>query len=478
MNVTLYKFGKRENSTARPQESDGKYFTCQLKDETSFVNPVLRFDPDALTSGLFSPSAYNYAMIPYWQRYYYITDWTYKNGIWEASLVVDALASFRTEIGNTEAYIIRSATQYNGDIIDTFYPADTVCSIQKIQISSDIYHTTIPSGSFVVGVINNSTSTNKMGAVIYYALSAQQMVNLMNYLFSSSIYSQSGVTDISEGLYKSLFDPFQYIVSCMWFPYAPSVFGTTTERITVGYWNTTVTDAVIVNYVVKEIGFKTNLAIPRHPQISRGAYLDHAPFTRLTAFYPPFGEIPIDTSFCQYGANNYLYGKMFIDHVTGIADCTLTITNGYDTTTTADPYKYMTMRTAQVGVPIQISQVKSDYMAMLTSGAGAVSSLFSGNIAGLFGNIASAVQSSMPKVSSLGANGSLVEIIEDPYLIVEHMQIVDENITEFGRPLCSTRKINTLSGYIQCGENDHKFTGTRTENEEINRYLKNGFFFE
>lgn len=169
---------------------------------------------------------------------------------------------------------------------------------------------------------------------------------------------------------------------------------------------------------------------------------------------------------------------MFIDHVTGIADCTLTITNGYDTTTTADPYKYMTMRTAQVGVPIQISQVKSDYMAMLTSGAGAVTSLFSGNIAGLFGNIASAVQSSMPKVSSLGANGSLVEIIEDPYLIVEHMQIVDENITEFGRPLCSTRKINTLSGYIQCGENDHKFTGTRTENEEINRYLKNGFFFE
>ena len=58
------------------------------------------------------------------------------------------------------------------------------------------------------------------------------------------------------------------------------------------------------------------------------------------------------------------------------------------------------------------------------------------------------------------------------------MQIVDENLTEFGRPLCATRQINTLSGYVQCGEEDHSFSGTRTENEEINRHLKQGFFYE
>jgi hypothetical protein len=136
------------------------------------------------------------------------------------------------------------------------------------------------------------------------------------------------------------------------------------------------------------------------------------------------------------------------------------------------------MRTAQVGVPIQISQVMSDYVSTLTSGVGAVSSLFSGNIAGIFNNIASGVQSAMPKVSNLGANGSLVEIIEPPYLVVEHMQVVDENRTEFGRPLCNTRTINTLSGYIQCGEADHQFSATRTESEEINRNLKEGFFYE
>lgn len=479
MNVTLYKFTKRQNSTAVPSPSSGKNFSCQLKDETSFINPVLRFDPSGLTSGLFSPSAYNYAQILYWQRYYYITDWQYINGCWEAYLTVDVLASFRGEIGNTSAYIIRSASQYNGDISDSFYPATTVCSITKQQISSDIYHTSIPSGCFVVGVINKSQDTNKMGAIIYYALSGQDMGNLMNYLFSDSIYQQAQISsvEITSGLYKSLYDPFQYISSCMWFPVPKSTLGDTTESMTVGYWNTHIT-ATIVKYVTKEIGFKTNLPIARHPQISRGSYLDHAPYTKLTAYYPPFGEIPIDTTYMQFGDNNYLYGKMFIDFITGLADCYITITNGYDTDTTADPYKYMTMRSGQIGVPIQISQVMTDYLSTLQNGVGALSNLFTGNIGGVFNNIVSGVQNSMPKVSSLGANGSLIEIISPPYLIVEHMQLVDENRTEFGRPLCNTRTISTLFGYIQCGEDDHAFSGTRTENEEINRYLKDGFFYE
>ena len=478
MQVILYNFTKRINSTKQPTPDDGKYFSCQLKEECSFLNPVITFDPATLTDGLFSPSAFNYASIPYWQRYYYITDWNYLNGVWEASLSVDPLSSFKTEIGNTSAYIIRSDSQYNGNIIDSFYPTTDVCSISKVQISSDIYHTTISGGCFVVGIINNSTSSNKMGTVIYYALTADQVKTLLNYLFSSSIYQASGISEIGEGLYKSLFNPFQYIVSCMWFPYLPSALGSVTETITVGYWNTNISGAVIVNYVVKEFGFKSNTALPHHPQITRGSYLDHAPYTRMTAYYPPFGEIPIDTSFLQYGDNNYLYGKLFVDHITGLADCYITITNGYDTNTTADPYKYMTMRTAQVGVPIQISQVMSDFMSMFASAGGIIGSGFSGNFSGIFSNIESAVRSAMPKLSNLGANGSLLEIIEPPYLIIEHMQLVDENKTEFGRPLCNSRQIKTLSGYVQCGEADHQFSATKTESEEINRHLKEGFFYE
>ena len=230
--------------------------------------------------------------------------------------------------------------------------------------------------------------------------------------------------------------------------------------------------------IISEIGFKTGVPIARHPQIARGAYLDHAPYTKLTLFYPPFGEIPIDTAFMIFGNNNYLYGKIYLDFITGIANCYVTITDGYDTDTTADPYRFMTMRTSQIGVPIQISQVMSDYASTLSSVGSAVGNAFTWNFTGVFKDIMASYATDMPKVSSQGANGSFIEVIEPPYLIVEHKQVVDENLTEFGRPLCNTRTINQLSGYIQTGEADHAIGGTDGERKEINKYLKEGFFYE
>ena len=82
MNVTLYKFTKRINSTKQPPQSEGHSFSCQLKDETSFINPILKFSPDHLTSGVFSPDVYNYAYIMYWNRFYYIKEWKFINESW------------------------------------------------------------------------------------------------------------------------------------------------------------------------------------------------------------------------------------------------------------------------------------------------------------------------------------------------------------------------------------------------------------
>ena len=476
MNVYLFQFTKKINSTARPALSDGKEVICQLKEETSFLYPTIKVSPDII-GGTFSPSLFNYVYIPYWQRYYYIKDWVYLNGTWECSCSVDVLASFKTAIGSTSAYIIRAASQYNGDIIDGFYPTTSVYAIRKQSVSSDIYHTTLSGGTYVLGCINNQSS-NRFGAVTYYALTDNQMASVLNYLFSSNIYNNSNISEMGEGLYKSLFDPFQYIVSCMWFPYPTTAIssGTTTD-VKVGYWSTGI-NGKIANYLIKEIGFKTYQPIYRHPQIARGAYLDHAPYTRLTLYYAPFGEIPIDTSFMQFGNNNYLYGKVYVDFVTGVADCYISITDGFDIETTADPYRFITMRSAQIGVPIQISQVMSDYVASAGSVVGTLANAVTGNWGAVFGSITSSIQSAMPKVASKGSNGSLVEIAEPPFLIVENLQLVDENLNEFGRPLCNTRRINQLSGYIQCGEADHAFNGTREENVEINNYMKNGFYYE
>ena len=473
MNAIFYSFTKRPNSTKQPNPAQGKNITCQLKEETSFLNPTIIIGKDAV-SGVFSPSLYNYVSIHYWQRYYYITDWSYLNGVWECQCQVDPLASFKSEIGNTSAYVIRSDAAFDGNIIDTFYPTTTETMITRQQIYSDIYQTSIYEGIFILGVIN--MSAYRYGSVTYYALNTTQLSALMNYLFSSNIYSNSNITEIGEGLYKSLFNPFQYIVSCMWFPYSPVKSSDQTVNIAVGYWDTGVQGRIATS-LIKEYGIKTGIAIYQHPQsANRGVYLNHAPYTTVTAYIPPFGEIPVDTSYMQYGTNNFLYGLIHVDFVTGIADLTLSVTDGYGDN--ADPYKYFTMRTAQIGVPIQLSQVMSDYMASLSSGVSAVASGFTGNIAGVFQNIGNAIKEAMPKVSNLGTNGSLLEVTEPAILVCEYRRLVDEDRAQFGRPLCKVRTIKTLPGYIQVGEDDNSFSSTKSEAEEINRIMKNGFFYE
>lgn len=469
MNVYLYKFNKRPNSTAQPLPSAGKSFTVQIKDECSFITPVLRFTPDNLVSGVFSPVAYNYAQIAYWQRFYYITDWQYINGSWEATLSVDVLASFKAEIGNTSAYVVRAAGASDGSIIDTNYPAKTNYDIRKINVATTWYGVAPSGGSYILGCINYNNG-GKVGAISYYALNSTQLAALLNYLFTDSIFYSSNISEIGVGLFKSMFNPFQYIVSCIWFPFAAASFGSASDNVKVGYWDTGVSATIVSALAQKTFVTAT---IPDHPQSSRGTYLNYEPYTRLTLYVPPFGSIPIDTNFRSLG--NYLYCAVFIDHITGQATIRVSICQD---SSHLDEYNVVTERSSMIGVPIQLAQLMPDYVQTLQSGINAVGNVASFNITGALSSLVSAVQSQMPKVSTLGSNGSYIEVLQYPVLTVEFLQLVNEDNTEFGRPLCQVKTISTLSGYIRCAEDDHAFSGTKTETDEINRFLKSGFFYE
>ena len=469
MQIYLYKFNKRPNSTAQPLPTAGKAFTVQIKDECSFITPVLRFTPDNLVSGVFSPVAYNYVQIAYWQRFYYITDWQYINGSWEATLSVDVLSSFKAEIGNTSAYVVRAAGASDGSIIDTNYPAKTNYDIRKINVATSWYGVAPSGGSYILGCINYNNG-GKVGAISYYALNSTQLAALLNYLFTDSIFYSSNISEIGVGLFKSMFNPFQYIVSCIWFPFAAASFGSASDNVKVGYWDTGVSATVVSALAQKTFVTAT---IPDHPQSSRGTYLNYEPYTRLTLYVPPFGSIPIDTNFRSLG--NYLYCAVFIDHITGQATIRVSICQD---SSHLDEYNVVTERSSMIGVPIQLAQLMPDYVQTLQSGINAVGNVASFNITGALSSLVSAVQSQMPKVSTLGSNGSYIEVLQYPVLTVEFLQLVNEDNTEFGRPLCQIKTISTLSGYIRCGEDDHAFSGTKTETDEINRFLKSGFFYE
>lgn len=473
MVVNLYSFQKKKNSTKQPTITDATTLTSvQLKDATSIVNPVLLINPsDSALPTPFVPSGFNYVHIPSFGRYYYVTDWNWINGIWECYLTVDVLASFKTAIGNMSAYVERSSYTYNTSIIDKLYPAKTDIQVTSATIATSWANVAPSGGCYVLGLINYQPA-NHIGAVTYYAMTSAELNSLLAYLFSNNIYNAGSITEIGEDLFKSLFNPFQYIVSCMWFPASPSTYGSTQTTVKVGYWDTGVA-AYSVDALV-DVRFITG-TIPAHPQAAtRGEYLNYAPYTRITLFCPPFGEVPIDASFTRTGM--YLYSKVAIDTITGQATLRVAFRQQQSFPYSAKP---CIEKTCMMGVPIQLAQVLSDYSGAVNTLTGSLGGGAIGAVMGIIGaTVESAVASQAPKVSTNGANGSFVNFALEPNLVVEHMLLVDEDNADLGRPLMEKRTLNTIPGYIKCAESHFSGACFDSEKDSVNSFLVNGFFYE
>lgn len=67
-------------------------FSGTLREETSVISPVILME-------LENPSGYNYAYIPEFGRYYFISDMvSVRKGLWRISMKVDVLESFKNYI--------------------------------------------------------------------------------------------------------------------------------------------------------------------------------------------------------------------------------------------------------------------------------------------------------------------------------------------------------------------------------------------
>lgn len=120
MNISLFTLSKRINSTQQPTSgTPGQTVSGFLNERSGVVSPSIKFQ-------ISNPSSYNYMYIPEFSRYYYIREWTYEAGFWWASGEVDPLASWKTHITSAEAYVLRSASTWDGTITDNEYPATTV----------------------------------------------------------------------------------------------------------------------------------------------------------------------------------------------------------------------------------------------------------------------------------------------------------------------------------------------------------------
>lgn len=457
-NVTLYSnYYKPSNSTRLPD--GGTDYPCNTVEPCAVVNPRISFNQGYA----WNPSAFNYAHIADWGRYYWITDWTFDSGRWYASMKSDTLTSFREAILSREEYVVRSESEWDGNIIDQFYPAKTSFSISSSEFKPFSMNT-LATGTFVLGVANGGSR----GGVSYYCGSQDEMSSLFDFMYDNTDWLNGlDIDDISNDLLKCLVEPAQFLSSLMWFPLSKSQIASSYGGfVHAGWWQTNIN----LNFITGMAELSGSLVRGEHPQAERGNYLNYPPYTEASVYVPGFGNI-------QLNLNKFPMGKRIkltiqIDTVTGQGTLFL-----YPEGSSIGSGQQLT---AQIGVPIQLTSFTSDILGAITSVGSAIGTAtnIASAIFGTIGAVGDAAKLLSPDVSTVGSNGNMSVFANNASATITYKLLVDEDIHHNGRPLFKRKTLSTLSGFTQIKDFDTNLPCTITEQNEIKAMAESGFYIE
>ena len=104
MEITLYT-NESEKNKLEKTITNSILLEGNLRDESSIINPIILISSNKEDI----PYMYNYAYIPAFGRYYFITDIeSVRTGIWRVSMHVDVLMSYKEQIKNLNVIINNS----------------------------------------------------------------------------------------------------------------------------------------------------------------------------------------------------------------------------------------------------------------------------------------------------------------------------------------------------------------------------------
>lgn len=491
--LNLYTFSKKLNSmklpTGTPLELD-----VMLKGPCGIMAPVFQLDLGLLQN----PSQYNYAQVPVFNRYYFITEWEFSDRLWICHLEEDTLASWRTRTLAQSFYILRAASAYDGRITDDLYPTRPDPVITKVALSTQPWSGIFSAGYFVITVICDGAETGTK----YYVTDLTGLSGLTEVLMQDTSWLQVP-TQISQGgldehLLRTLFNPWQYITTIKWYPFKPATKpGSSSTSINYGWWSLTLASGSVEE--LEDAAYKSitwQYTLPKHPQAVRGSYLNAAPFTRMRLHCQPFGDIVVDPS--PYMDELALQCEVRVDCRTGIG--LLRIMDAG-----SEVYE---CRQTDFGVDMPVSQIAVDKLnqaeTIITGAADTardalataaqatnVSNLLnplSGELAAASAGaqaistgvhaIADGIRSSVPQMETRGIRGSTAAFADSVDLYVEHYELVPEDLANNGRPLCEIRQLSTMSGYVLIRDGHVDLPGNAGEIAAVKAYLEAGIYVE
>lgn len=455
--VVLYTASKKYNSTAQPA-GVGLSISCKLKDNSSIINPTIIIDFSTITNP--TPKEYNMAYISEFSRYYWVEDVRFVFGVWEYTLKVDVLASWKTNIGTQSLYITRSSSNYDTSIVDSFYPVKTGTTFSATTQASNPFATAFGSGYFVVGIIN--ADTGAVGAVSYYVFDNTQFRNFAAYMLGTTAYW--GAVEITDQLLKCLYNPFQYVVSCTWLPVTPPTSGAVAS-VKVGWWDIPVAASRLSATV--RTGGTITVTIPVHPDSSTRSFLKGEPFSSYYLDFPPFGAFSVPAAYLVNAS--YIDFAWSVDCITGEGKLSMGAENA------SQPFNIVH---GKIGVPVQLAQMAPDVASAIQSITPSTPFNWLNDTLAQVSNITSAIITSFLPMQTTSSNGGFSAGYYPITLTGTFAYLAPEDVAEFGRPCCKNLTINTLTGFVQCLHGDVQIPCTESELREIRTFLETGFFYE
>lgn len=479
--VKFFTVAKRKNSTFQPADDTVKFTaSCNIKESSGVLNPTisLSFTMES------KPYNLNYAYIPLFGRYYWILNWTYENRLWYADLKVDVLATYRDELIKKTFYFSRTSTAYDGNIIDTAYPAKSYKTF-SITTGTMWEDSNWSQGTFVACILG------KNGLVNYYLFKTAAWKSFIEMIFTGTDWMKVPVSDIPEAVLKAAFNPGQYLLNCFWLPidvqtqYIPG-------HIFLGYWSIAFEGGVNQYSTIADNQSLVNKALKyklaKHPQSeARGFYLNHAPYSSAYFYSHAFGIIEIDMNNVNPDAE--INVNIAVDVRSGDAELRAIQGN-----------RVLALTRSNIACPITVGNLQDNTSQTATTMASALPTLFNAAtegivdkftgknneeieqhtyMSGVSGGIGNALTSLRGKNNVIFGKGSMLASLGKLNLIQEFVHITDGNNGYIGRPYCKLNTMETLGeGFYLVQNGMTNLTGAYSdETEQVRAYLEGGVFY-
>lgn len=461
MNVQFYtNFRKRKNSTLRPT-GGGTTINCYLKEDTDLINPHFILN---LTS---APLSYTYCV---WQsHYYFIDDIIFlTNNTFEMVCSIDALATYKSDIGSYTAFVERSASNYDNMINDPYLTASqTIVSTGQADTSVNL-----GLGCYIFSVFNrygiNWYCTTNLGALVT--------------LFNNMTYDSAGIFDIPMQWIAGTVNWSDWVGLAMWIPYniADISTGVRQVAITCGYIQCDINNDVDIYRLKQDVKIETPISLSLPTNYYDDFRKANDAFSSYTLYLPAVGTVQLPAI---YTVNNDLSLTLCIDFFSGSANYLLW-------SGPANNRQIIAQYNGQIGVeiPMSSSSGNSNASNILTSALNVAAAYYTGgesavaNAGGaLVGAGVNAIQNAITRPANItGGNGNrafsqwnnIVRVTLANYGSKEYPTTVA------GRPLYQNVRINTLSGYVKCANAAVNIYGTLAEKILVDNYLNTGFYYE